>query len=92
MISWCTTDRDKGLIVDGPGEPLHDHAINTILLHPLEVQVDDAVAGAVIELGGLAIGQREGGVEEAVGRILADVRDEVNFNFPKLSATPIPIY
>lgn len=75
--------RDKGLVAGRPQKPLHNHAVKAVLLHPLEVQIDNTLARAVIELGWLAIWQRELGVEEAVGRILADVWDEVDFNYQK---------
>jgi hypothetical protein len=75
------THRDKGLVADRLYKSLHNHAVDAVLLQPLEVQVDNALARAVIELGRLAVWQRELSIEKATSRILADVWDEVNLNY-----------
>lgn len=55
VLKMAYAHRDKGLVADGLYKSLHNHAVNTVLLHPLEVQVDNALARAIIELGWLAV-------------------------------------
>jgi hypothetical protein len=75
------THRDEGGIVQVTQESLHNDSVKSILLHPLEMQIDNSLAGIVIQLHRLPIGCRQGGSEEAVCRILADIGHKLEFDY-----------
>lgn len=62
-------------------ESLDNDSVNAVLLHPLEMQVDDSLASVVVELHWLAVGCCQGRGEQAVGRILADIGHKLEFNY-----------
>jgi hypothetical protein len=57
---------------------LYQDAIDAGLLHPLEMQIYNALACVVVKSGFRAAGKGEVCVEEAFGRILAHIRHEIN--------------
>lgn len=61
-------------------ESLDDDSVNSILLHPLEMQVDNSLASVVVELHWLTVGCCQSRREKAVGRVLADIGHKLEFN------------
>lgn len=61
-------------------EALHNNTINSILLHPLKVQVHHALASVVVQLHRLAIWRSQSRSEETVGWVLADIGKKVNLD------------
>jgi hypothetical protein len=61
-------------------ETLHDNTINSILLHPLEMQVHHSFAGVVVQLHWLAVWCSKSRGEQTVGWVLANIGKEVNLN------------
>lgn len=50
------TDCDERGIGEMAEESLYNDSVNSVLLHPLEVQVDNSLARVVVELHWLAVG------------------------------------
>lgn len=74
------TNRDERGIAEVAQETLHNDTINSVLLHPLKVQVHDTLASVIVQLHRLAIGCSQSRREKTIGRILADIREKVNLD------------